>query len=67
MLSPIKHVDVSANSLGGYEIGVLRHVTCSVDFVLVVDALDDSHARRGQGVVIAQFWLSCKCKVPCSE
>lgn len=46
MFRPIEDIDVPADRLGSYQVGVLRHVSRPVDLVLVVDALNDPNTSR---------------------
>ena len=44
---PVKDVYIPTDSFGCNQVGVLRHITGTIDLVQVIDALDDSHACGG--------------------
>lgn len=55
MLRAIKHIYFSGNSLRRDQVGVLGHITRSVDFALMVDFLDDLDAWLGWYGVATEF------------
>ncbi len=55
MLRAIKYVHFSGNSLSCDEVGVLWHITRSVDFALMVDFLDNLDAWLGWYGVATEF------------
>lgn len=50
MFCTIKDKEFSGVGLGRDEVGILRHITRSVDFSFVSDRLDDFDSRFGCGV-----------------
>jgi hypothetical protein len=52
---PVEHINISADSLSSDKVGVLWHITSTVDLILVIDPLDDSHTGGGRRIVISEF------------
>ena len=56
MFSSIEDVDIAHDRLCGDQIWLLRHITCPVDFAIMVNRLNDLYSRR-HVVVSANFWF----------
>lgn len=55
MLSAVKHEDFARHRLRGDDVGILWHVTRSVDFALMVNLLDDLNVWLRRDGVAAQL------------
>ncbi len=55
MLGSVEYVDITADGLGRDEVGVLRHVSSTIDFVVVIDALYYPYVCLGVCIVRADL------------
>ena len=55
MFCPVKHEHFARNGLRRYQVGVLRHVSCAVDFARMIDSLNYLEAGLGRETVASQL------------